>query len=193
MIYPNGNLTLNKLLDMMYSKEYDLWFEPNDEPIDWDWKKNGFYRSPNRIKITSKDSLLIAIKKEYDNEGKIIYDMTDEYYRRHPYIGESQQYVKDTFEWQYASPFGNKNCYRICECSYVGEAPKNIPLELVCYKDGFAGTCFMLGSWERDKEGYEFKSCGSRMFEYVYGEDLIEIWNALKAADIYLNERFKDE
>ena len=34
MFCPNGNLTLNQLLDMLYSKEYDIWFEPNDEPED---------------------------------------------------------------------------------------------------------------------------------------------------------------
>lgn len=79
MFCPNGNLTLNQLLNMLYSKEYDIWFEPNDEPEDWDWKKNGFYRSPNKTKITTKEDLLKAIQSEYDKEGKIIYDITDEY------------------------------------------------------------------------------------------------------------------
>ena len=46
MYCPNGNLTLNQLLDMLFSKEYDIWFEPDDKPEDWDWKKNGFYPSP---------------------------------------------------------------------------------------------------------------------------------------------------
>ena len=193
MFCPNGNLTLNQLLNMLYSKEYDIWFEPNDEPEDWDWKKNGFYRSPNKTKITTKEDLLKAIQSEYDKEGKIIYDITDEYNKRHPYVGEVKVYRRDIFTWQYSSSFGAKRCYRICECSYLGESPEYVPLEIVCYEDGFNSPCFQIGSWDRTSEGYEFKSCGSRFFEYVSLEDLPEIWKAIKAADLYLNERFIHE
>ena len=193
MFCPNGNLTLNQLLNMLYSKEYDIWFEPNDEPEDWDWKKNGFYRSPNKTRITTKADLLKAIQSEYDKEGKIIYDNTDEYYKRHPYVGEAKVYRRDIFTWQYSSPFGAKRCYRICECSYLGESPEYVPLEIVCYEDGFNSSCFQIGSWDRTSEGYEFKSCGSRFFEYVSLDDLPEIWKAIKAADLYLNERFIHE
>ena len=193
MFCPNGNLTLNQLLDMLYSKEYDIWFEPNDEPEDWDWKKNGFYRSPNKTKITTEHDLLKAIRAEYDKEGKIIYDTTDEYNRRHPYIGEAKSYIKDVFTWQYSSQFGAKYCYKICECSYLIDCPKYIPLGLFCYENGFNSPCFQIGSWNRDSEGYEFKSCGSRLFKYISQEDLPEIWKAIKAADLYLNERFNNE
>ena len=86
MFYPNGNLTLNQLLNMLYSKEYDIWFEPNDEPKDWDWKKNGFYRSPNKTKITTKEDLLKAIQSEYDKEGKIIFSKLS-------LVGNNKQYL----------------------------------------------------------------------------------------------------
>ena len=156
-------------------------------------KRTVFYRSPNKIKITTKVDLLKAIQSEYDKEGKIIYDTTDEYDKHHPYIGEARSYVKDVFTWQYSSQFGAKRCYRICECSYLGEPPEYVPLEIVCYEEGFNGPCFQIGSWDCTSEGYEFKSCGSRFFEYVSQEDLLEIWKAIKAADLYLNERFNSE
>ena len=83
----------------------------------------------------------------------------------------------------------------IRDCAYLnGYEPKYKSLELNCYENGFNGTCFTIGSWKRDyKDGYEFKSCGSRLFEYIKPEDLEVIFNAIKAADKYLNERFQNE
>lgn len=95
----------------------------------------------------------------------------------------------DNFKWQYEG----EKCYKINNCSYLGEPPKHIPLELVQFFDGFDTPCFQLGSWERDKEGYEFRSCGSRMFEYIPKKDLEEVWKGLKKADKFLNERFLHE
>ena len=57
----------------------------------------------------------------------------------------------------------------------------------------FEGTRFVIGTWERDDEGYEFRSVGSRMFDYVDDEDLSEVWKAIKNADKYLNDRFHNE
>ena len=61
------------------------------------------------------------------------------------------------------------------------------------FDDNFEGSCFVIGTWERDDEGYEFRSVGSRMFDYVDDEDLNEIWKAIKNADKYLNNRFHNE
>ena len=36
MICPNGTTPVSKLREMIYSKEYDVWFEPNDQPADRD-------------------------------------------------------------------------------------------------------------------------------------------------------------
>ena len=44
MICPNGTIPIARLHDMVYSKEYDVWFEPNDQPEDWDWKTKGIYQ-----------------------------------------------------------------------------------------------------------------------------------------------------
>ena len=193
MICPNGNLSLNRLKKLVYSNEYDVYFEPNDEPENWDWRKNGIYHSPNRYLIETIDQLQSALKKEINDEGSIIYDITPEYSLKHPYDGESKSYIKEEFFWEYASQYGEKKCYKICNCSYLGEAPKYVPLELVQFDGDFNSTCFQLGSWERDGEGYDFHFCGSRMFEYICEEDLPIIWEALKKADDYLKARFREE
>ena len=73
------------------------------------------------------------------------------------------------------------------------EKPKNVPLSLNMFDVDFEGTSFVIGTWERDDEGYEFRSVGSRMFDYVDDEDLNEIWKAIKNADKYLNNRFHKE
>lgn len=193
MIYPNGTVLVSKLREMVYSKEYTVWFEPNDQPADWDWKSQGFYRSPHRTKITTQADLLEAIKKEYDKEGRIIYETTDIYYVNHPYEGEEVKHIEETFIWQYTSKFGRKLSYKVCPCSYLGESPKHIPLEIVCYEDGFNGSCFQICSWGRDNEGYEFHSCGSRLFDYVEKEDVPRLWNIIKEIDDFLAKRFKQE
>lgn len=193
MICPNGNITVNSLLSKVTSGDYEVWYEPNDKPEDWDWRKQGFYRSPNRKKITDKESLLDAISKEYAQEGKIIYDATREYYSKHPYAGEAKSYVKEAFYWEYSSCFGERRCYKICESTYLGEGPSPVPLELVCYEGDFNSVCFTVGYWDKTDEGYEFTSCGSRLFDYVSEEDLPEIWKAVKAADKFLNKRFEEE
>lgn len=193
MICPNGNVTIDSLIKMVNSKEYVVYFEPFDEPVDWDWKKNGFYRSPNRTEIKTKNDLLKYIEKEYDKEGRIIYDITEKYYQTHPYVGESRSYIRETFEWEYSSPYGKKCSYHITECKYIGEPPEHIPLELLCCENGLNESCITIGYWDRDDEGYEFKSCGSRLFSYVCDEDLPEVWKAIKEADKYLNTRFQTE
>lgn len=96
----------------------------------------------------------------------------------------------DNFKWEYVG----KKCYEISNCSYLGEPPKHIPLELVQFDGDFNNTpCIQLGSWERDEEGYEFRSCGSRMFDYIPKKDLKKVWKGLKKADKFLNERFLHE
>lgn len=194
MFCPNGNLTLNQLLNLVYSKEYNVWFEPDDEPEDWDWKKNGFYRSPNKIKITTKADLLKAIQSEYDKEGHIIYDTTNEYNKRHPYIGEAKMYIRDVFTWEYSSPYEVQRCYSISESPHLlGECPKYPSLAVYCFEEGFSDSCFAIGTWDRTSEGYVFRACGSRFFEHISLEDLPEVWKGIRAANSYLNERFKDE
>lgn len=193
MICPNGTLSIKQLRDMVYSKDYVVWYEPNDEPSDWDWKTKGIYHSPNKIKITTQAALLDAFRKEYDKEGRIVYDLTDTYFSNHPYEGEEVKHIKETFDWQYASPFGNKYCYKICSCSYLGEPPKFIPLEIVCYENGFNDSCFTIGHWDRDDEGYEFHSVGSRLFKYVHEKDVELIWKIIKEADDFLAKRYKEE
>ena len=95
----------------------------------------------------------------------------------------------DSFKWEYVG----KKYYKINNCSYLGEPPKHIPLELVQFNGDFNTYCFQLGSWERGKEGYEFHPCGSRMFDYIPKKDLKEVWKGLKKADKFLNERFLHE
>jgi hypothetical protein len=193
MICPNGTSSLDELRKMVFSKDYIVWYEPFDEPKDWDWRTKGIYRSPNKIKITTQAALIDAIRKEYDKEGCIIYDITENYYKNHPYEGEEIKHVKEVFDWQYSSPYGCKYCYKICPCSYLGAAPKNVPLELVCFENGFNNNCFTIGIWNRDDEGYEFRSVGSRLFDYVNEKDVNLIWKIIKEADEFLSKRFLEE
>lgn len=193
MYYPNGHYNIAQLIKDFESGDFDMWLEENKEPPEgWDFRRNGIYRGPSKH-IDSIEDLKDAVVKDMGPEYTICIEARPSYYDKHPYEGESKTYIREEFFWEYSSPFEKKRCYKICPCAYLGEPPKYIPLELVCYENGFNGTCFQLGSWERDNEGYEFKSCGSRLLNYVTEEDLPEIWKALRAADRYLNNRFAKE
>ena len=192
MIYPNGTIELRKLVNMINSKDFMVYYEEKtEEPSGWDWRKDGIFHG-NKYPIYDKKELMDCINKELNGEGSICYDLSDEYYKKHPYCGEKVSYVKPKFFWEWQS-YNTKVCYSITEISYIGEKPKNVPLALNRFDDNFEGSCFVIGTWERDDEGYEFRSVGSRMFDYVADEDLSEIWKAIKNADKYLNERFADE
>ena len=195
MIYPNGTLSLSRLKRMVEDHEnYVVYYEPNDEPKDWNFFKNGQWRSPSRKIIDDTVGLLVSIEDEMNGKGKIIYDFTDSYFKQHPYIGEEIGRVEETFVWNYQSQYGAKLCYKIRQCTYLGEAPEYIPLELVCYEDGFDSSCFQICSWSRDeKEGYEFHSCGSRLFKYVDKKDIETIWNVISRVDEFLATRFNKE
>ena len=192
MIYPNGSIELNKLKRMINSKDFILYYEEKTkEPVGWDWTKDGIFHG-NKYPIDDEEELISCINKELKDEGRICYDITKEYYRKHPYEGEEIIYVKPRFFWEWQS-HTTKKCYSITESSYLGEKPNNVPLSLNMFDVDFEGTSFVIGTWERDDEGYEFRSVGSRMFDYVDDEDLNEIWKAIKNADKYLNDRFHDE
>jgi len=185
MIHPNGSIELRRLLDMVYSKDYDVWYESYEETHS---------KLPSRTKITTKSALVQAISDEYDKKGSIVYDITDNYRNSHPLPGETKEDIcseagNSHFRWEFAG----KNNYAIFNCSYLGEPPEHIPLELVQFYDDFNSSCFQLGSWERDKEGYEFHSCGSRMFECIPKKDLKKIWEGLKKANQFLNARWQYE
>lgn len=179
MICPNGYIDIRQLKKMIYSPEYDVWFV----------RKGENWATGLKQKITTKASLADAIKKELDEEGSIYYDTTDVYSLNHPCEGE-ERYNSDSFEWEYCS-FFSKKCFKICECSYLGKPPKHPSLEIVCFDSDFNSPCFQIGSWNRDDEGYEFKSCGSRLFEFIDEGDLPIIWKAIKRTDKYLADRFR--
>ena len=42
-------------------------------------------------------------------------------------------------------------------------------------------------------EGYEFHSCGSRLFDYVEEEDIPRFWSIIKEVDKFLAKRFAQE
>ena len=192
MIYPNGSIELNKLKRMINSKDFILYYEEKTkQPVGWDWTKDGIFHG-NKYPIDNEEELISCISKELKNEGRICYDVTEEYYRKHPCEGEEVIYVKPRFFWEWQS-YNTKKCYSITESSYLGEKPKNVPLSLNMFDNNFEGSCFVIGTWERDDEGYEFRSVGSRMFDYIDDEDLNEIWKAIKNADKYLNDRFHNE
>jgi len=192
MIYPNGTICMNKLKEMISSKNYNVYFEYHEEePEGWDWLKDGIYRG-NTILISSSKELEKYITKEFRGEGAICYDLSDEYYKKHPHLGEKFNYVKKVFKWEWKS-FETNKCYSIEEATYLGEKPKYPTLNLNLFDNDFEDSCIAIGAWDKDSEGYEFRSIGSRMFDYVADEDLNEIWKAIKNADKYLNNRFHNE
>lgn len=192
MIYPNGHIDISQLLMMIESPEYAVYFESKDEPITATWKKNdNIYHSPNKKLLADPMQLPQALADELSGKGCICYTVTDIYNARHPFAGEEIYNSDKDFLWEYHSLNGRH--YKIRNCSYIGEKPKNVPLEIVLFDGDFNSTCFQLGSWSRNDECYEFHSCGSRIFYYVDDVDLPVIWNAIHKADIYLNERFKNE
>lgn len=186
MICPNGLIEIDKLKKMIKSDEYVVYLEPHDEPEDWDFRKNGIYHSPNRTQIKSIKELTSALEAELKGKGTIVYDITENYSKKHPYIGEQKTYVREEFFWEYHSNFGKKRCYKICPCTFLG-GDSDGSLEIVCYEDGFNSNCFQIGRWDKTKDGYVFQSCHSRLFNYIEEEDIPTIWEALKKANEFLN------
>lgn len=192
MNYPNGSLNLNKLKEMVSSKDYNVYYETKEEKeSNWNFLKHGIKRG-TRTEIKDVYELMTYLSKELNNEGTICYDFSDNFFEKHPHIGEEIEYVRPTFLWEYQS-YETKVCYKICECTYLGEKPKYPSLELRVYDNGFEGSCLTVASWEKKEEGYEFYSLYSRFFEYVEYKDLLEVWKAIKKADEFLNERFSTE
>ena len=173
MIYPNGLIEVNYLLKLVESDEYNVFYDTNK------YKKL----------IIDKEELAFAVSNEILGNGRICYEITDKYFERNPLPDEQKLEITDDFSWKYA---GEKN-YKICKCSYLGKSPKYPSLELIQFEGDFNSSCFTLGYWQRSDEGYEFKSCGSRMFEHIDEKDLPVIWEALKKADEYLEKKFARE
>ena len=45
MMYPRGSVDLNRLKRIVESNKYNVWFEDStQEPKDWNWQKDGFWR-----------------------------------------------------------------------------------------------------------------------------------------------------
>lgn len=182
MIYPNGHIEVSQLLMMVKSPEYAVYFD----------QKNSAGHQSDKKQITNVDQLTVALADELLGKGAICYTLTDAYNECHPYAGhEAFQIADGSFSWEFHSLNGRH--YKIRECSYLGEKPDYAPLEIVLFDGDFNSTCFQIGSWSRKDEGYEFHSCGSRIFDYIDGTDLPVIWNAINKADTFLNERFKKE
>ena len=143
MIYPNGSIELNKLKKMVNSKDFILYYEEKTkEPVGWDWTRDGIFHG-NKYPIDDEEELISCINKELKDEGRICYDITEEYYRKHPHEGEEAIYVKPRFFWEWQS-YNTKKCYSITESSYFGEKPKNIPLSLNMFDVNFEGTRFVI-------------------------------------------------
>lgn len=189
MIYPNGTVELRKLIDMVNSEDYAVYVEDRkDEPEDWNWREKGIWRG-TLTSIRNREDLDKWIVPILHGEVNLCYDLTPEYTRKHPCSGESFTYVKPTFVFEYS---GKAN-WAIKETDTYynsnGERVKGTTLELLKYEGEFNSTCFVVGSWNLDKEGYEFRSIGDRIFQYIDLEDLPTIWKGLVAADTYLNRR----
>ena len=191
MNYPNGSLNINKLKDMVSSKDYHVYYETKEEkPSNWDFLRFGIKRGA-RTEIKDVYDLMTYLSKELNNEGTICYEYSDDFFKKHPYCGESMNYVKPTFIWEYQS-YKTKICYKIRESTYFDEKPKYPSLDLVVFEKGFESNPIVIGSWKKN-QGYEFHSNSSSLFKFIDDEDLTEIWKAIKEADKFLNDRYMNE
>ena len=90
------------------------------------------------------------------------------------------------FKWRYKD-------YELRACpitlARLNENDENETIELVKWVKHEDGKeyCFSLAYWERNKEGYDLNSVGSRIFEYIEDEDIEEVWKQLKVAQKILD------
>lgn len=182
MIYPNGSITEDRLKKMIGNPEYVVYAEDTNVPEDWN--SNEIYRGPR----TQIHTYIEALKYMMEDHYTICYDLTEEYYKKHPYVGEAKMYTKELFNWQ----FHGKHPYAIHEYNARHKNENYTSLELVRYKEDFEGTCWTIAEWERDSEGYEFRSIGSRLFTDIDANDLSTVWEAITAGDKYLRKKFKE-
>ena len=189
MIYPNGSIEIRKLMKMVDSPEFAVYVEDRSgEPEDWDWMHKGIWRGP-LTPIKNRVDLKKWIIPILDEKVELCYDITDEYSKKHPIAGESYLYVKPSFRFEFAG----KSNWAIRECERGSRSERSVSLELLKFDEDFEGTCFVVGSWEKNSGGYEFRSCGGRLFEYLDMEDMETVWNALTAGDKYLRKLFEGE
>lgn len=171
MIYPNGTLSINILKKYIESDEYTVYAEEiSEEPKDWDFFKQGYYRG-NLIELRNFEDLkLYAFNERY----RICYEHTDKFYTHNAYYGE-EIYSKD-FRWEYNNGIDRH---------YVIQKAKNT-LELIKYDSG-ENSVFTLGYWDKGNDFFEFRSVGNRFFQYINTDDIEIIYKAMKKADSYLN------
>lgn len=182
MIYPHGSITENRLKKMIGNPEYVVYAEDTTVPEDWNSKD--IYRGPR----TQIHTYIEALKYMAEEHYTICYDLTEEYYKKHPYAGEAKMYTKELFNWQ----FQGKHPYAIHEYSARHKNENYTSLELVRYSEDFEGTSWTIAEWERDSEGYEFRSIGSRLFTDIDANDLSTVWEAITAGDKYLRKKFNE-
>jgi len=160
MVYPHGNIALNRYFKILDSKEYVIWFEDT---------------SGNKTQIANVSQLYDSLKKEHNSEGTICYDFTDLYWEKHPYCGEERDltnHKKFTWEWQ---SFCTHKCYSI-----MGDISH---LELCVYDDNdFNSTRYVVGYFENNKD---FKTVENRFFE-IPEDDIVHICKALNTAYNFL-------
>lgn len=171
-----------------HPESYSVFAEKNDQPEDWDWSKQGIYRG-ERTRITSLEDLK---KYLFTDEYTICYDIEKGYYDKYPYPGEAKSFIKETFNFKYS---GDRDLeIKEVMTAYTpksGEPVHTTTLELLCYSDHFGESCFVIAYWTLDEEGYEFKSVGSRFFDYLSDKDLKVVMSAIREADKFLKKKFE--
>lgn len=187
MIYPNGTVELNKLRKMIESPMYNVYVEDlKDRPEDWDFLKKGMWRGPRTLITDTKE----VIKYLFEDRYTICYDLTDKYYEKHPYNGESKGWVKPRFCWQYAGKKGN---FEIRYTEGVNRKRKTFEnLEVIKHDGDFESTCFVIAYWDLKESGYEFHSCMNRLFECVDMGDFDTVWAAIVEANKYLDNLWEN-
>ena len=184
MIYPNGLIELNKLIKMAEDSSYELYVERGEPPEDWDYLKNGGIWGGGLELIKGVEHLKKLMPEIIEGTARICYDFTEDYYRKHPWMGQAAKYVIPTFHFEY-SGIANYGIYE--------RKDKDIPMELVRFDEDFEGSRFVLAWWKRTSDGADFQSVGDRLFKYIEKEDLEVVWEAMGAAQKYLDDKITKE
>ncbi len=68
---------------------------------------------------------------------------------------------------------------------------EDCPIELIKYNDSTHKSCYVIGLFHLDDEGYELRSIGGRLFDCIDAEDIAEIWAQLQAGQKMLDAYYE--
>ncbi len=179
---PNVNLGLILKAIKGETREYAFSYEiPKPAPEGWDFIKQGFppAESHNLNTIEDFQQMLEIAKTE---KISIIQTFSNDYYKFHPGMGEAKVFINKRFYWEYVSVKNPNVCYKIVE------APEYNCYELRRFDNGFADSCFVILDIKIGKDEINYDTIGTRFFDEVDEEDIVNVWKGVKEATKFIKE-----